>query len=209
MTDYFSHPYCSNSTLNALGQELGMFPEIKGDREEAYRIGSLFDAVVTEPHKIDLIQNRILDTEYSFTKEEYKNALAMQKSLMNHPLFLSFVMAGPDFQKEVYEEDFEFNGFSLSMRAKLDFYLNGIVGDLKSTVATSQKGFNDSVELFGYHRQMWLYCKLTKAKRAVLFGVQKSRPHKVYVFQIQEGDSLWRKAEQEITVLAYKYYLMN
>lgn len=209
MIDYFKHPYCSNSALNALAAELGILPEIKGDRFEAYRLGTLFDAVVTEPQKIDLIRMKITDSEYSFTKEEYQTAKIMKASLESNAFYKIFISRKPDFQKEVYVDNFQFDGFTLNMRAKLDYYIPGIVSDLKSTVASSQKAFENSVELFGYHRQMWLYCKLTESKRAMIFGVSKKKPHKVFVFKIKEGDNLWAKAEKQINYLAFKYYMMK
>lgn len=205
--NYFDHPYCSNSTLTALGQELGILHEIAGDSYEAFRMGTLFDAVVTEPEKLDLIKWRILDTEYSFTKEEYTTCLKMKRELEENELYLSYTACGPDYQKEVYQKDFDFGDFKLNMRGKLDYYIPGTVADLKSTAATSQRAFENAIEQFGYHRQMWLYCQLTKASRAILFGVSKKKPHKVFTFIIKKGDKHWEQGEKEIKKLAFKYYM--
>ena len=56
---------------------------------------------------------------------------------------------------------------------------------------------------------MWLYCKLTGAKRAIIFGVSKSKPHNVFVVRISENDENWKLGEREITKLAYKYYMLK
>lgn len=206
---YFDHPYCSNSTLTALGQELGLLPEFGGDKENAYRMGSLFDAVVTEAHKIDLIQNKIIDSDYFFSQAEYDQCKKMKSNLELNPIYKTFLLQNPDFQKEVYVEDFEFDGFKLNMRAKLDYFITGMVADLKSTACTSQKSFENACIQFGYYRQMWLYCKLTGAKRAIIFGVSKSKPHNVFVVRILENDENWKLGEREITKLAYKYYMLK
>lgn len=209
MLDYFSHPFCSNSKLTAFAQELGIIPEYGGDEHEAYRIGSLFDAVVTEPAKLDLIQGVILGTEYEFTENEYKNCLGMKKSLERNSVYKTFLSLSPNYQKEIYQEGFDFGEFKLDMRAKLDYFIPGMVADLKSTVANSQKAFENACDLFGYWRQLWLYCKLTNSKKAMIFGVSKKQPYNVFVVNINEDDENWKKGEREIKELAWKYYLMN
>ena len=204
---YFDHPFCSNSSLTALGQELGILPSFGGDKENAYRMGSLFDAVVTEPHKIDLYQMTIAETDYTFTNEELATCKAMKKKLEENKIYQTFLLQNPNFQKEAYIENFPFDGFTLNMRGKLDFFIAGMVVDLKSTACTSQKAFENACEQFGYYRQMWLYCKLTNVKRAMIFGVSKAKPHDVFIVKLAEGDDKWNDGEKQINKLAFKYYM--
>lgn len=207
--NYFDHPYCSNSSLTALGIELGILPEFGGDKENAYRMGSLFDAVVTEPHKLDLFSNQIQETDYSFTKEEYATCKAMKKSLEANSIYQTFLLQKPNFQKEAYVENFQFDGFTLNMRGKLDYFIPGMVADLKSTACTSQNAFENACKQFGYYRQMWLYCKLTGVKRAIIFGVSKTKPHSVFIVKLAEGDDKWIEGEKEINQLAFKYFMLK
>lgn len=210
MTTYFTHPFCSNSRLSALGQELGLLPELSGNKYEAYRKGSLFDAVVTEPALLDLIRMLILGTDYTFTKEEYGNCKKMHASLKKHPMYVAMIKAGVQYQKEIYTKalPFEYEGihFHIDMRAKLDFFLPGLVSDLKSTDCDTQKSFEAACEIFQYYRQMVLYCRLTNAIRAVIFGVSKNN-QKVFVVVVNKGDDNWKKGEEQLNFLAYKYYL--
>lgn len=210
MTTYFSHPFCSNSTLSALGRELGIIPDPGIDLYEAYRMGTLFDAVVTEPHTLDLIRLQIIGTDYTFTKFEYENCRKMYASLKKHPLFAMMVKAGVSYQKECYIEGVPFSHegftFSLNMRAKLDFFLPGLVSDLKSTACTSQQQFETACEHFQYYRQMVLYCRLVGAVRAVIFGVSKEN-HEVFTVAINKGDARWMNGEEQLNHLAFKYYL--
>jgi len=53
---------------------------------------------------------------------------------------------------------------------------------------------------------MVLYCRLTGAKRAMIFAVSKIN-HKVFKVQIQEGDERWVAGERQLNELAFKYYL--
>ena len=48
---YFDHPYCSNSTLTALGQELGLLPEFGGDKENVSGSQDWRVQVKTPPQK--------------------------------------------------------------------------------------------------------------------------------------------------------------
>ena len=93
------------------------------------------------------------------------------------------------------------------MRAKLDYFLPGMVADLKSTAATSQRAFEAACEQFGYWRQMVLYCRLTGAKKAMIFGVSKAAPYGVFVVHLKEGDERWKAGERQLNQLAFKYYL--
>lgn len=198
--NYFDHPYCSNSRLTDLGQELGLLPMITGNKEEAYRIGSLFDAVVTEPDKVN---------EIPHNAQEIEVMGKMKFNLEKNLVYQTYSKMNPDFQKELYVPDFSFGEFSLNMRAKLDFFVPGVVADLKSTTATSQKAFEASVSMFGYDRQMWLYCNLTGTAKAILFAVSKIAPYKVFVVQIKKGDKLWKSGEKMIKELAWRYYLTH
>ena len=76
MSDYFNiQGYCSNSQLSQWGQELGLLPTFNSDevvKFEAFRIGTLFDIMETEPHRIDRLNGVIIGTDYSFTPDELK-----------------------------------------------------------------------------------------------------------------------------------------
>lgn len=209
--NYFDHPYCSNSALTKLGRQIGFFREIDADIEEAYRLGSLFDAVVTEPDKIDLIRKRIIGTDYYFTDEEYSNSKAMHSELKKNQLYSEFLKCNPQLQKEIYAPSLVLNhegfSFAISMKAKLDFFVPGIVADLKSTACTSQRAFEAAFVQFGYHRQMVNYCRLTGTGKAIVFAVSKVNK-KVFVVTMKYGDALWRAGDEQLNMLAFKYYLI-
>jgi len=211
-TTYFQHPFCSNSTLSAFAVEIGLKAPISADVQEAYRIGSLFDAVVTEPTLLDIIQMRILGTDYSFTKAEYLNCQKMAKALSASPLYKAMLACKPEFQKELYVPDmlFEHEGcsFTLNMRGKLDYFMPGMIADLKSTATESQRAFEAACEQFEYWRQMVLYCKMARLKKATIFGVSKGK-HRVFVVTIKEGDERWNAGEARLNELAFKYFLLK
>lgn len=211
---YFDHPFCSNSKLSALAIELGVSFPIPGDKYEACRMGTLFDAVVTEPQSLDHFRNTIAGTDYTFTKEEYALCKKMFASLQKESIYAQMIQLGVEYQKEIYMPGVPFHNaeygidFQLDMRSKLDFYFPPVevVADLKSTVCTTQSSFENSVEMFGYHRQMVLYCRLTGSKHAIIWGVSKVN-QKVFRVHVQPGSEIWMRGEEQLNLLAYKYFM--
>lgn len=205
MTKYFDHPYCSNSKLSSFGREIGVLPEILGDPYERFRLGTLADAIITEPANINF--KKMTVGQYSFTKDEYNVALEKKLRLEQNKIYASYLKLKPEYQKEVYLEQFDFGKFKLNMKAKLDYFVPGIVADIKTTASTSQKQFEECVYRFSYHRQMVLYCLLTGCKEAILFAVSNSKPYNVFIVRIKEGDKVWNDGLEELNKLAFKYYM--
>jgi len=209
--DYYSHPYCSNSALTMLAQELGLYGSKQSDKDpyDNFRLGTLFDALVTEPHLIDLNRQIIIGTGYEFSEKEYLTMQKMHESLRNDITFSEFISLRPSSQKEIYCENFSFDGsVELNMKAKLDWQLPGLVVDLKTTSAKTEESFNYAFEMFGYHRQMRLYCELTESRTAFTFAVSKIFPHPVFIIKFCKKHALWEQAGDELKELMLKYKLI-
>ena len=58
---YYDRPEVSNSDLTALKELLHPRP-VFGDREKAFRFGSIVDAIITEPNRVDFL-NMTIDVE--------------------------------------------------------------------------------------------------------------------------------------------------
>lgn len=50
-----------------------------GDKEAAFRFGSLVDAIITEPARVDYYRLTVDDEQY--TEDEFRHAQEMQKAL--------------------------------------------------------------------------------------------------------------------------------
>ena len=213
MSNYFNITgYCSNSELTRFGQELNLLPKFKDDKErqfEAFRIGTLFDILETEKHRIDRLNGCIIGTPYEFTDKELKTWERKQNHLYSQNFYKSILNARPDFQKEVYCDDFTLDGiFKLKFKGKLDLFLPGWVIDLKTTVAESQDSFEYTCDEYGYFRQMILYMALTRATKSLLIGVCKTKD-KVYKVHF---DRLHPKFKENLNMCKYliqKYCLIK
>lgn len=209
--DYYKHPYCSNSRLTALAQRLGIFgaEEYETDPHDAFRLGTLFDALETEPARVCTIRNVIIGTDYAFTDDEYKENKKMQAKLHALPLYQEILSLNPDFQKEVFIDNFSIGGsMEIGMKCKLDLHIPSIVIDLKTTSATNQNSFEYMAYKFGYYRQMRLYCEMTNSDTAFIIAVSKTRPYGIFTIQMDKSHKMWDESERELAELINKYKLI-
>ena len=61
--EYYNRPEVSNSDLTALKNLL--HPHQEGDKERAFRIGNLVDAIITEPARVNYYRFTVDDVQYS------------------------------------------------------------------------------------------------------------------------------------------------
>ncbi len=68
---YYQRREVSNSDLTALKELL--HPRLQfGDREQAFRFGSLVDAIITEPDRVNYYRLTVDDVQY--TDDEFRHA---------------------------------------------------------------------------------------------------------------------------------------
>lgn len=210
--NYFDHPFVSNSKLTAFGYELGILPSFEVSEEkrfEAFRFGTLFDLFETEPERLDYLNGKLVGTEHSFTKDDMKKIKIMSKNLHNHPLYKQILSLNPNFQKEIYKENFTLDGINfIDFKAKLDLFLPNLVIDLKTTDCTSQNQFENICEMFGYFRQMLFYMALTNAKKSVLIGISKLN-YKVFALHFSENHPKYKETMEVCRMLIFKYLFLR
>ena len=213
MSNYFKiTDYCSNSELSRFGQELNLLPKFKDDAErqfEAFRIGTLFDILETEPHRIDRLNGCIIGTEYTFTDVELKTWERKQRLLYSQNFYKAILNARPDFQKEIYCDNFTLDGiFKLKFKGKLDLFLPKRVIDLKTTKAETQESFEYTCNEYGYFRQMIFYMALTGATQSLLIGVCKTKD-KVFKVPFDGTHPKFKENLNMCKLLIQKYCLIN
>ena len=152
--EYYNRPEVSNSDLTELKQLL--HPRMQfGDKEAAFRFGSLVDAIITEPSRVNYYQLTVDDVQY--TEDEFYHAKQMHQALLTeakHDPFLAKVLELSDTQRFMVnkQQRFEYGSFPfcLDTRCKWDWWLQmaGFGGDLKTTFASSQKQFEEAVDFF-------------------------------------------------------------
>lgn len=210
--DYFDHPYISNSKLSAFGAELGILPSFEASEEkrlEAFRFGTLFDLYETEPERIDYLNGKLIGTDYRFYQKDISKVKIMSKHLRQSTVYNRLLSLNPDFQKEIYKENFTLDNVNfINFKAKLDLFLPGLVIDLKTTDCTSQNQFENTCEMFGYFRQMLFYMALTESKKSVLIGVSKIN-YKVFTVHFSENHPKYQETMETCRMLIFKYLFLS
>lgn len=213
MSNYFNiTDYCSNSELSRFGQELNLLPRFKEDKErqfEAFRIGTLFDILETEPERIDRLNGVIIGTEYTFTDVELKTWERKQRLLYSQNFYKAILNAKHDFQKEIYCDDFTLDGiFRLKFKGKLDLLLPNMVIDLKTTIAKSKDSFEYTCHEYGYFRQMIFYMALTGVTQSLLIGVCKTKD-KIFKVPFDRTHPKFKENLNMCKLLIQKYCMIN
>lgn len=208
---YYNRTEVSNSDLTELKNML--YPRLQyGDKEKIFAFGSLVDALVTEPARVNRFQLTVDDVKY--TEDDFRLAMEMQRSLVRESRrdeFLAYVLNNSDTQKfMVREREFEYCGLSYTLptRCKWDWWLPkvGFGGDLKTTFAVSQSQFDEAVDFFDWDRSRAWYMDIARSERDFIYAVSKKNC-KVFKKFIERGDRIYSRGREKYDELAFKYYL--
>lgn len=210
---YYSRPEVSNSDLTQLKNLL--HPRLQyGDREEAFRFGSLVDALVTEPNRVNRYRFTVDDVQY--TEEEFEHATQMLRALRSEArrdAFLSKVLETADTQRCMFNkrQQFQYGGFSFSLdtRCKWDWFLTpyGFGGDLKTTFASTQKEFDEAVDFFDWDRSRAWYMDIARSDRDFIYGISKKNGC-VFKKFINRDDAIYKRGREKYEELAFQYWCL-
>jgi hypothetical protein len=198
--------YISNSDLTSLQHELQL--REKKDYSKAFNFGHLVEAMI-EGNNFDEFAART-------TAEEVEKARLMDeaaKADKTVQLFLSTCKK----QHEVYREKFLINynegEIEIPARGKLDLCNTALKtgGDFKTTAATSQRAFIDSIFTFDYHRAGAWYMDLKGLNRFMFIGISKqknrfTKKHDVFKFALMRDDENYLAGKRKYSFLAWQYY---
>lgn len=207
---YYGRKEISNSDLLEL-KKYFLPSGLVLDLEQAYRFGNLVDALITEPHKCDHIK-KMVDT-VSFTGEEWNTAYNMLKSFRKDPMsmqLLSMSTGQAVFVKENFPIEFEGINFSLPARCKYDLFMEaaGYGGDIKSTVATTQRQFEEAFMHFDYDQSRAWYMDISGAKKDVVIGISKKAPHKIFKIFITRDSDIYKSGLAKYKEQAFKWWTL-
>lgn len=205
MTDYYSLPQLSNSTLSALKNNLKPFNNKMP--EAAFRFGSLVDAMVFEPDRVDWIRQSLDNIDHS---DIFHIAKKCYMSLKNDNFAWRFIDKAEHQKTSFATINFSWNeafNFSLECRCKWDFF-GHTCGDLKTTACTSQKQFDSVFDFLDYDRARAFYMDIDNTDVDLVIGVSKVN-FKIFYKQIKRNDNIYMRGKEKYTELALKYYMLK
>lgn len=218
MTDYYARSEVSNSDLTALKEAL--HPRMQyGDREKAFRFGSLVDAIITEEDRVNLSEFKVDDVQY--TEDEFLHAMAMKEALYRHAhrhdAFLKHWVLDKrrcSTQRVMVNKsqhlDYCGFDFTLDTRCKWDWFINAgnFGGDLKTTSATSLKQFEEAIEVFDWDRSRAWYMDIANSNEDFIYAISKVN-FQVFSLHINRNDKTYERGKDKYSELAFLYWTLG
>ena len=210
---YYSRPEVSNSDLTELKNYL--YPRAQyGDKEKAFKFGTLVDALITENERVRY--DKLMVDDYVYTKDEFELGLEMRKALRKEAekdQFLAVVLAQSDTQKFMVnkQQEFFYGDFvyHLDTRCKWDWWLSSFNfgGDLKTTFAESQAQFDEAIDFFDWDRSRAWYMDIAGSRQDFIYGISKKN-QKVFKAFIRRNDPSYRKGKEKYEELAFRWWML-
>ncbi|WP_315084996.1 hypothetical protein [Bacteroides heparinolyticus] len=208
---YYLRSEVSNSDLTELKNYL--YPRQQyGDKEAAFKFGTLVDALITENDRVRY--DKLMVDDYVYTHEEFELGLEMRKALRREAekdQFLSMVLTQSDRQKFMVNQQQEFNygsfAYYLDTRCKWDWWMPafGFGGDLKTTFASSQKEFDEAIDFFDWDRSRAWYMDIAGSDRDFIYAISKKNC-KIFKAFIRRGDETYNRGKEKYEDLAFKWW---
>lgn len=210
---YYLRKEVSNSDLTELKNFL--YPRAQyGDKEKAFKFGTLIDAMITENDRVDYFKRTVDGVQY--TQGDFELAEAMKKALRmeaRKDAFLAQVLEKSDTQKFMVNKNqlFEYGNFkyTLDTRCKWDWWLPsfGFGGDLKSTFAESQKQFNEAIDFFDWDRSRAWYMDIAGSNQDFIYAISKKNC-KIFKAFIRRGDDTYNRGREKYSELSFKWWML-
>lgn len=210
---YYSRSEVSNSDLTELKNYL--YPRVQyGDKEKAFKFGTLVDALITENDRVRY--DKLMVDDYLYTTEEFELGLEMRKALRKEAekdQFLAVVLAQSDTQKFMVnkQQEFYYGNFAyhLDTRCKWDWWLSAynFGGDLKTTFAESQAQFDEAIDFFDWDRSRAWYMDITGSRQDFIYGISKKN-QKIFKVFIKRDDPIYLKGKEKYDELAFRWWML-
>ena len=209
--NYRAFPAVSNSDLSWL--EKYWMPENRWiDLVKAYANGTLIDAMITEPEKVNYFKLTVEGETYQYSNDEFERAKEMKKVFYKDPFCSAFVKQCK-FQHISYNPVFpiEHDGFKFTLPAKCKWDLFrpdiDLSGDIKSTACTSQKQVEEALRYFRYDRSRAWYMDLENRNNDILIFISKVN-FKIFKVPIKRGDAIYKDGKAQYQELAFQHWTL-
>ena len=209
---YYSRSEVSNSDLTELKNYL--YPRVQyGDKEKAFKFGTLVDALITENDRVRY--DKLMVDDYLYTTEEFELGLEMRKALRKEAekdQFLAVVLAQSDTQKFMVnkQQEFYYGNFAyhLDTRCKWDWWLSAynFGGDLKTTFAESQAQFDEAIDFFDWDRSRAWYMDIAGSNRDCIYAISKKNCKIFKHFITDRNHPTYIKGKEKYEDLAFKWW---
>ncbi|MCP3894545.1 hypothetical protein [Bacteroides sp.] len=211
---YFNRSEVSNSDLTELKNYL--YPRMQfGDKEKAFKFGTLVDALITENERVRYDKRMVDDTTYS--REDFELGLEMRRALRKEAekdQFLAMVLEKSDTQRFMVNKNqvFQYGNFTyhLDTRCKWDWWLPdfGFGGDLKTTFAESQRQFDEAIDFFDWDRSRAWYMDIAGSQQDFIYAISKKNCKIFKHFITGRDHPSYKNGREKYEELAFKWWTL-
>jgi hypothetical protein len=191
MSDYFSHPFLSNSDLKRLKQQLGMLREPPENLQAIFDFGTLYHKSILEPHLV---------TDEEKKSSDYKLAKEMSTRFWQDEMCRHFIMA-KDFKREhEFYEPLKVGGMQVNARCKADGARTKVkfMLELKGLAADTQKAFEESLVAMDYDQACAHYLLTSGYDVMLIVAISKRKPERLFKRIVKKYDDWYLGGEQKL-----------
>ena len=190
---YYSRTEVSNSDLTELKNYL--YPRAQyGDKEKAFKFGTLVDALITENDRVRY--DKLMVDDYVYTQEEFELGIEMRRALRKEAekdQFLAVVLAQSDTQR-------------FMVNRQQEFYYGNFGGDLKTTFAESQAQFDEAIDFFDWDRSRAWYMDIAGSEQDFIYAISKKNCKIFKHFITDRNHPTYTKGKEKYEDLAFKWW---
>lgn len=190
MSDYFQHDFISNSDLKDFKKKIsGVTFEEPANLQEIFDMGTLSHAVIFEPH----MANR--------EHENLELALAMKDTFWADPACRMFALAD-DFHREYpfYNDRAIVGPYKVKLRCKYDGVRlrTKMMLEFKGLSIDTEKAFREALVRYDYDQAAAHYMITGDLRMALMVGISKKDPKKLFKWFIKRYDEFYLSGEQKL-----------
>lgn len=189
---YFDHDYLSNSDIKRFKRSLGLLPEEPENLQEIFSLGSFFHGAILEPH-LDLRTDSITD-------EDVKMVHAMRDTYWKDHFCREFSMANDFSREHEWYEERVVGPYKVKLKCKADGLRSRVkvFMELKGLGVTTEKAFKDALIRFDYDQALSHYMITADCKFAVIVGISKKDPRKLFKHICKRYDNFFAEGEEKL-----------
>lgn len=194
---YFQHGNLSNSDIKDFIKKNGGGFEEPENLQAIYAMGSLNHAVIFEPHETKGLMNQ----HTSLSHQELELALQMKKTFWADQMCREFAMAN-DFEREkpFYNDDVKVGPYMVRLRCKTDGVRTRmkVYLEFKGLAVETEKQFRDALIRYEYDQACVHYMLTGDFKMALIVGISKKDPSKLFKWLVKKHDEFYLGGEQRL-----------
>ena len=182
---YFEHHYISNSDLKRLQQLMAPKYQEPENLKEIFSFGTLFHALVLEPHKAD------------YNHPDYQLAKRMTEQFFAEKICRDIFLNVPDLKRE--HEFYRQNKFGLPARCKVDFGSRrlDLCGELKGLAVANEKQVDEAIDRFDYDQAICWYLNVSE-RRNYLFVCPSKLVKRTFKRFITRDHPAYKRGEEKV-----------